>query len=50
MQEQFLLPGLTSFLGQSCLIGGLWEGQHEIMAEMDVKIRELKSVVYDKDV
>ena len=38
---------------QSCLIGGLGEGegedQHQLVAEMDEKIRELKSVVSDKD-
>ena len=34
---------------QSCLIGGLGEEQQELVAEMDEKIRELKSVVSDKD-
>ena len=34
---------------QSCLIGGLGEDQQELVAEMDEKIRELKSVVSDKD-
>ena len=35
---------------QSCFIGGLGEDQHELVAEMDEKIRELKSAVSDKDV
>ena len=40
---------------QSCLIGGLGEGEgegedrHQLVAEMDEKIRELRSVVSDKD-
>ena len=34
---------------QSCLIGGLGEDHNELVAEMDEKIRELKSVVTDKD-
>ena len=34
---------------QSCLIGGLGEDQHQVVAEMDQKIRELKLVVSDKD-
>merc|ERR1712232_1174754 len=46
-------PGL--YRTQSCLIGDLGEGegdgedQHQLVAEMDEKIRELKSVVSDKD-
>ena len=34
---------------QSCLIGGLGEDQSEVVAEMDEKIKELKSVVTNKD-